>query len=471
MSNSRFLVVDDDPVSLKKLQVILSEVGECEAAASGNEAVGYFVRNFNANTPFHLVALDIDLPDVKGTEVLARIRQFEQVSAGTGKRTKVIMITSHSDRAVVQKALKNGCDGYIVKPFNAEKIFNKMAELGWVIGLEVEEDDSYATAMVANHSSVAHTSAPLSSAPQGPGKSAVGIKSASTAKPQALSLKNTIIGKIKEIKTGNFSLPGQPDLYLKLKVLIDEGANLAAVSELLKNNSAITGSLIRISNTARYRGIAPNKSLSEAIGRLGLHETLEQVCAISTKEMCSNMPPKYQTYSNTVWKNSLACAFSCEGISSILRPNINVDPFTLGLMHDIGKMAMLRIFEHIETKKVFSGEVTWNAMTPIIGQYEGLLGSMLLQQWSLPEEYQKVARYHGGRQPENVALAELSMANLAIDLVTVLDDLVGAENQSESLRPLIEKHSVNYPSLSESSLIEIASSVTAALNDSLKAIE
>jgi HD-like signal output (HDOD) protein len=265
-------------------------------------------------------------------------------------------------------------------------------------------------------------------------------------------------------------LPGQPDLYLKLKKLVDDGADLTSVSDLLKNHSALTGSLIRISNTSRYRGVVPNKSLSEAIGRLGVRETMEQVCAISTKEMCTNMPAKYQTYSTEVWRNSLACALACENISSVLQPKINVDPFTLGLMHDVGKMAMLRIFEHIETKKIYSGDISWPAMTPIINQYEGLLGSMLLQQWSLPEEYQKVARYHGGGLPNNARSEELLMTNLAIDVVNALDKLTDAENATESILLLTSKYSEHYPSLSGDSLMQIVNSVTSVLAERVKAI-
>jgi HD-like signal output (HDOD) protein/DNA-binding NarL/FixJ family response regulator len=454
--NSRFLVVDDDPVSLQKLKIILSELGECETATSGNEAVGYFVRNFNANTPFDLVALDIGLPDVKGTDVLVRLRQFEQSFAGKGKRAKIIMITSHSDRESVQKSLKNGCNGYLVKPFNEDRIYNKLAELGWVAGLEVMDDQD-------DHTDISSEPAPKT-------KPEASTPAAQTARPAEASLKNTIIGKIKEIKGGQFTLPGQPDLYLKLKTLVDAGADLATVSDLLKNHSALTGSVIRISNTSRYRGVVPNKSLSEAIGRLGLRETMEQVCAISTKEMCTSMPAKYQTYSTAVWRNSLACAFTCENIASILHPKINVDPFTLGLMHDVGKMAMLRIFEHIETKKIYTGEVSWPAMTPIINQYEGLLGSMLLQQWSLPDEYQKVARYHGGALPDNRRSEELLMANLAIDVVSDLEKLADTDNATEAILALVKKHSANYPSLSGDTLIEIVSNVSSSLAESVKAI-
>lgn len=463
MSNSRFLVVDDDPVSLQKLTIILSDIGNCETASTGNEAVGFFVRNFNANIPYDLVALDIGLPDVKGTEVLARIRQFEKSFAGAGHRTKIIMITSHTDREVVQKALKNGCDGYIVKPFDKNKIFDKLAEFGWIAGLDIEESESSEpVSMGAPHT------------PQGnstPPQNKPVTEDKCSRENKSTSLKNTIIGKLKEIKTGNFTLPGQPDLYLKLKDMVDDGANLTTVSDLLKNHSAITGSLIRISNTSRYRGISPNKSLSEAIGRLGLHETLEQVCAISTKEMCNNMPAKYQAYSNAVWKKSLACAFTCEVISKSLNPTINVDPFTLGLMHDIGKMAMLRIFEHIETQKVFSGEVSLKTMTPIIGQYEGVLGSMLLQQWSLPEEYQKVARYHGKAMPDNASLEELSMTNLAIDLVKIVEQSSHTEDLSTLIQPLIKRHAAHYPMLNENNSIEIVTNVSSALNESLNALE
>ena len=62
-------------------------------------------------------------------------------------------------------------------------------------------------------------------------------------------------------------------------------------------------------------------------------------------------------------------------------------------------------------------------MQPVLSQYEGVLGAILLRQWSLPEEYQKVARYHGDESFSVKASEEMKVANLAIQISKVIFQL------------------------------------------------
>ena len=455
MSKPRFLIVDDDSVSRVKLKTILSEVGDCLSAEGGNEAIGLFIREFNGGKPFDMVALDIDMPGIKGTEVLARIRQFEQSveePADTRPRARVVMITSHSDRAHVQKAVKYGCDGYIVKPFNQMSIFDKLAQFGWVAGLEV----------VSSGGRSAAQSSPAAGKPE----------KATTPQSNQPSLKTAIVEKIKELKAGKFSLPSQPDVYLELKKLIEDGADLSQVAELLKNHATITGTLIKISNTAKYRRVNPNKSLAEAIARLGMEETLEQVCAICTKGMCTDVSPKYREFGEEVWRTSLACAYTCEILTTELNQELTVDPFTMGLMHDIGKIALLRIFEFLEKKGLYGEEIGWEEIRPIMNQYEGVLGAMLLQQWRLPPDYQKVARYHGSKLPDGGVLVALDITNMAIDLIPLLDvsaDL-STEDANERVQAFCDKYRGSFSELNKDLVLSLLERVSGTLREGLGAM-
>ena len=123
----KILVVDDELVSRKKLQKILSSLGECGAVEGGKAAISAFGKALKENDPFDLVTLDIVMPEMDGTEALVELRELEK-EAGVPEEEKavIMMVTSHGDKNNIVTSISAGCDDYIVKPFHKGTIFNKL---------------------------------------------------------------------------------------------------------------------------------------------------------------------------------------------------------------------------------------------------------------------------------------------------------------------------------------------------------
>ena len=129
----KILVVDDETVSRKKLQKIMSSFGECEEVDNGQAALEKFQKAWENSTPFDLITLDVAMPEMEGTEALQKIRKLErEQNLPLEKRVKIFMVTSHSDKDTVIASVKVGCDDYIVKPFNRETVLVKLKECGLV---------------------------------------------------------------------------------------------------------------------------------------------------------------------------------------------------------------------------------------------------------------------------------------------------------------------------------------------------
>jgi two-component system, chemotaxis family, chemotaxis protein CheY len=76
---------------------------------------GKEVLNIIEQKHIQLVYLDIELPDISGLDILKSIKkQF--------KRTMVVMVSGESSSANVMDAIKSGASGFIVKPFNSNRI-------------------------------------------------------------------------------------------------------------------------------------------------------------------------------------------------------------------------------------------------------------------------------------------------------------------------------------------------------------
>ena len=129
----KFLIVDDEFVSRKKSHQILSQYGECDVATNGLEALNAFVRAHNENDPYNLIFLDIDMPDLDGTQVLKKIRQWEKSRDITRSDTvKIIMISEDDSKKSIKPSLKAGCEAHIVKPINRDKLATSFKQVHYI---------------------------------------------------------------------------------------------------------------------------------------------------------------------------------------------------------------------------------------------------------------------------------------------------------------------------------------------------
>jgi two-component system chemotaxis response regulator CheY len=115
------LIVDDSAAIRKILQRVLRQtdlnLGEISEAGDGSEAVEML-----KNRTFGLILSDINMPQMDGLQLLARIKEMEHL-----RNVPVIMITTEGGQGKVMEAVQLGATGYVRKPFTADQIKEKLA--------------------------------------------------------------------------------------------------------------------------------------------------------------------------------------------------------------------------------------------------------------------------------------------------------------------------------------------------------
>lgn len=127
----RFLVVDDDLVSREKLKAILQLYGACTAVSSGPLGLQAVAESYKRELPYDVITMDIEMPNMRGQEVVRRIREFERIHilpSGPHK-AKILMVTVHHEAEHILGSFERGCEGYITKPVTPEKITQALIEL------------------------------------------------------------------------------------------------------------------------------------------------------------------------------------------------------------------------------------------------------------------------------------------------------------------------------------------------------
>jgi two-component system KDP operon response regulator KdpE len=114
---TRVLVVDDEPQLLRALAINLrARRYEVDVAATGTEAL----RLAAARVP-DVVILDLGLPDLDGTAVLAGLRSWTEVP--------VLVLSGRSDSLDKVEALDAGADDYVTKPFGMDELLARLRAL------------------------------------------------------------------------------------------------------------------------------------------------------------------------------------------------------------------------------------------------------------------------------------------------------------------------------------------------------
>jgi len=95
--------------------------------ADGTSALEY-LREHEHGPAFNgpaLVLLDLNLPDMSGTDILAHIKSDEKL-----KRTPVVVLTTTDDKVEIQRCYDLGCNVYITKPVAYEAFADAIRQLG-----------------------------------------------------------------------------------------------------------------------------------------------------------------------------------------------------------------------------------------------------------------------------------------------------------------------------------------------------
>jgi len=126
---TRVLVVDDEPQIVRALQINLAARGyQVLTAADGTAAL-----RAAADGHPDIVVLDLGLPDLDGTEVIAGLRGWTSVP--------IIVLSARTDSTDKVQALDAGADDYVTKPFGMAELLARLraAVRRSAVGSDVDE--------------------------------------------------------------------------------------------------------------------------------------------------------------------------------------------------------------------------------------------------------------------------------------------------------------------------------------------
>ena len=113
MAKDTILIVDDNPVNMKLIRILLTGEGyDVRIAADAKEALEVLTEVHPS-----LILMDIQLPGIDGLELTRRLK-----AEPTTRDITIVGLTAYAMKGDEERILAAGCDGYIAKPIDTRTL-------------------------------------------------------------------------------------------------------------------------------------------------------------------------------------------------------------------------------------------------------------------------------------------------------------------------------------------------------------
>ena len=194
-----------------------------------------------------------------------------------------------------------------------------------------------------------------------------------------------LLEQIKEI-------PAMPNIIVKaLGIIKNDNSGTKELADIMSYDQALTSQVLKLVNSAYYGFAQEITSVNKALALLGMTQTRNIIIAVAMKPMLTSQGGR------DMWKHSLKCGVAAEFLANKTECADPGDAFTIGFLHDIGKI-LLNIADTASCQKVRSmvldGMDIIDAENDVFGTNHADLGFLLAKKWKLSVLLANCIKYH-----------------------------------------------------------------------------
>ncbi len=197
------------------------------------------------------------------------------------------------------------------------------------------------------------------------------------------------------------NLPAMRGIYYQVvRELNDSNGSLDSIADLVARDPVLTGKVLQLANSAAVGLSRRVQNAKEAVLAVGGEQVKSIVLFVEAFSICSGI--RVKNFSpETLWRHSTRVAKSARQIMRAQSgsPSDLDTAFTAGLMHDIGKLLLMRNVPERYLRALDRAE-SESAASMLIAEREEFgithadVGAIVLGSWSIPDEIVQAVRSH-----------------------------------------------------------------------------
>lgn len=243
-----------------------------------------------------------------------------------------------------------------------------------------------------------------------------------------------------------------PVVASKILALIDDdNVNLRDIAKVIEADASLTLKLLRVANSPLYASRTEVSSIQQAIVTLGLNRLTNIVLGVSIfSKFLMSSNKEAQALMQKFWWHSSCTGMVAKSLSTKVNLFFKETEFIGGLLHDIGKLAMLQFdtTKYLEVIRLVNeeGKSDLEAEVEVFGATHPEVGAAIAKLWKLPNDLHDVIENH--THPENAVFNKSLVACVRVsDILSEVWDAgfyegikMVAIEESSSWKILTENH-------------------------------
>lgn len=204
---------------------------------------------------------------------------------------------------------------------------------------------------------------------------------------------------LNEIEKHIDQFPDMPPFCQNLIAYLNNpDADFKKIANMVKYDPGLTANILKFSNSYYFGVVHKVNSVHAALVRLGTKKVMELVLALSVSSRLLPCLPGYGFMAKDLLKHSIWTAVAAQELADILNMKQVDMIFTVGLMHDLGKLLLDPFIqmERLQFNKIFKNPKASfeQEERSILGLDHAQVGAMILEKWHLSSEIVTAVRWH-----------------------------------------------------------------------------
>lgn len=232
-------------------------------------------------------------------------------------------------------------------------------------------------------------------------------------------------------------LPSPSGVGMKILELTQgEDFSTEEIGQTIMADSALTGRLLKLANSAQAGALEHIASVEEATVRLGI-STVRNV-ALGLSLISSNRSGQCENFEyDMYWSHSIARAVAAQVLSRELRIGKATEAYICALLSEIGYLALASVYPE-EYSEVYSHRQSGDTSTLVALERQHFqidhreIGALMLMEWGLPETFGEAVReYEDDRTRADKSSALTTMTHL-LDAAHLFADVFSADDATSA---------------------------------------
>jgi len=217
------------------------------------------------------------------------------------------------------------------------------------------------------------------------------------------------------IESGKMVLPVFNTSAMRIQQeLIKEEIDIRVVEQIISSDQSLSTQVLKLANSAFYKGLSEILTIKAAIVRLGMQELGRITLLVSSRNQFRSNDKRLNIIMKKLWQHSVGCAIGAQWLARRCKLNdIAGHAFFAGLFHDVGKLFVLLVLDQLK-KEGRGVEFTEALLFEAMNSLHTEQGYNLMQQWNMPEVYCIAARDHHAEEfdTKDMTLLLVRMSNM-----------------------------------------------------------